>query len=90
MEEITTGINNVCILVFGMCAAVPFVIDIHVCRCCEDKSTTGATLISGVILSFSPQGHTGKRALRGSTAGQHTAESPIYSCHAATRAPWSE
>lgn len=30
---------------------------IHVCRWSEEKSTAGVALISGVILSFSPQGH---------------------------------
>lgn len=60
------------------------------CRRCEDKLSAGATLISGVILSFSPQGHTAKRALIESTVGQHTAERLLYSCHTLTRATWSE
>lgn len=59
-------------------------------RRCEDKLSAGATLISGVILSFSPQGHAAKRALTESTVGQHTAESPLYSCHTIARATWSE
>lgn len=80
---ISTFINSRFRLVFGMCVEVPFCdwsacVDIHACRRCEEESSAGATLISGVILSFSPQGHSAKRALSESTAGQHTAESLPY------------
>lgn len=92
MEEKTTG--NPCGEILYKTRMYPGVWDVcsgpicdwsavYMWRGFESESSAGATLISGVILSFSPQGH----ALSESIAGQCAAESSLYSCHTVTTAP---